>query len=143
MYVEEIRIWTCCRSFCWKVCFMFCTLTFILLELKVISIYHQCGARPAFTTVQTDQALYCWMTNFLILISLKVVMSTPKNESWVILFKKFSRLRVNVPLNTVTSCHEPFIFYSRGSYVSVFTWCQYNWRLESEKGLSASILIYT
>ena len=35
-----------------------------LLEAKVISLCHQYRARPAFTSVQSDQALYCWLTNF-------------------------------------------------------------------------------
>ena len=39
-------------------------LTVILLEPKVLSICHQYTARPAQTSVQSDQALYCWLTNF-------------------------------------------------------------------------------
>ena len=39
-------------------------LTLILLELKVISLCHQYRARPASTPVQSDQAVYCWLTNF-------------------------------------------------------------------------------
>ena len=38
------------------------TLTLTVLEAKVIS--HQYKARLAYTSVQTDQALYCWLTNF-------------------------------------------------------------------------------
>ena len=38
-------------------------LTFVLLELKVISS-HQYRARPACTYVQSDNVLYYWLTNF-------------------------------------------------------------------------------
>ena len=31
---------------------------------KVISLCHQYWARPACTSVQADQALYCWLNNF-------------------------------------------------------------------------------
>ena len=39
-------------------------LTLILLEQKVISLCHQYRVRPASTSVQSHQALYCWLTNF-------------------------------------------------------------------------------
>ena len=39
-------------------------LTFILLEPKAISLCHQYRAKPAFTSVQSGQALYCWLPNF-------------------------------------------------------------------------------
>ena len=39
-------------------------LTFILREPKVISLCHQYITRPACTSVQSDQVLYCWLTNF-------------------------------------------------------------------------------
>ena len=35
-----------------------------LILPKVISLCHQYRARPTCTTVQSDQALYCWLTNF-------------------------------------------------------------------------------
>ena len=46
------------------------------------SLCHQYRARPACTFVQSDQALYYWLTNFhvLILISLKMIMVSPKNN---------------------------------------------------------------
>ena len=37
-------------------------LTLILLETKVISLCHQNRARPTCISVQSDQALYCWLT---------------------------------------------------------------------------------
>ena len=40
------------------------SLTIILLELKVISLCHHYRARPVCTSVQFDQALYCWLTIF-------------------------------------------------------------------------------
>ena len=63
-------------------------LTLILLEPKVISICHQYRARLACTSVQSDQALYCWLTNYqlqiIILISLKMIMGSFKR--WIIPF---------------------------------------------------------
>jgi hypothetical protein len=37
-------------------------LTFKVLELKALSLCHRYRARPACTSVQSDQALYCWLT---------------------------------------------------------------------------------
>ena len=34
-----------------------------LLKAKVIILFHQYRVRPACTFIQSDQALYCWMTN--------------------------------------------------------------------------------
>ena len=58
-------------------------LNLILLEPKVISVCHQYSARPVCTSMQSDQTLYCRLTNFqvLILISLKIIMDGSKNES--------------------------------------------------------------
>ena len=39
-------------------------LTLILLTPKVTSLCHHYRARPARTSMQSDQALYCWLTNF-------------------------------------------------------------------------------
>ena len=39
------------------------TIVTLILEAKVISLCHQYRARPACTSVQSDQALYCWLTN--------------------------------------------------------------------------------
>ena len=38
--------------------------TLIQLEPKEINLYHQSRASPACTSGQSDQALYCWLTNF-------------------------------------------------------------------------------
>ena len=69
--------------------------TLILSEPKVISLCHQYRARWACTSMQSDQALYCW------LINLKFSFWYPlydnrqfQNWRWIIPFKKFSRLRV-------------------------------------------------
>ena len=35
-----------------------------LLEIKLISLCHQYRARPACISMQSDQALYRWLTNF-------------------------------------------------------------------------------
>ena len=66
--------------------------TLILLEHKVICLCHQYRARPACTFVQSDQALYCWLTNsiFLILLSLKMITDSSKNGRWIIPFKRNS-----------------------------------------------------
>ena len=70
-------------------------LTLILLEPKAISLCHQYSARPACTFVQSDQALYCYLTTFqvLVLISLKMIMGSSKNGRWIIPFNKFSRFK--------------------------------------------------
>ena len=49
-------------------------------------------ARLAYTSVQYNQALYCWLTNLkvLIFISLKMIMDSSKISRWNIPFKKFS-----------------------------------------------------
>ena len=73
---------------------VFYTLTLILPKTKVISICHQYGARPACTSMQYDQPLCCWLT--VGLISLKMITDSSKNGRWIIPFKKFIRLRVNV-----------------------------------------------
>ena len=39
-------------------------LTLILLEANVFSFCHQYRVRPACTSMQPDQASYCWLTNF-------------------------------------------------------------------------------
>ena len=36
----------------------------ILLDAKMISLCHQYRARADCTSVHSDQALYCWLTNF-------------------------------------------------------------------------------
>ena len=70
-------------------------------ETKVIILCHQCRARPACTSVLSDQAIYYWLTNFkfsswvLILISLKMIMDSSKNGKWII---PFNRLIVNVTI---------------------------------------------
>ena len=43
---------------------LYWVLTLILPTLKVFSLCHQHRARPACTFVQSDQAPYCWLTNF-------------------------------------------------------------------------------
>ena len=40
------------------------TLTLPLLEPKIISLCHLYRGRPACTSMQSDQALYCWLANF-------------------------------------------------------------------------------
>ena len=69
-------------------------LTLIHLEVKVISLCHQHRARPSCTSMHSNQFLYCWLINFLIKISLKMIMDRSKNGRWIIPFQKFSRLRV-------------------------------------------------
>ena len=39
-------------------------LTLILLEPNVISLCHKYRTRPACTSMQSGQVLYCWQTNF-------------------------------------------------------------------------------
>ena len=76
----------------WEFFFGFYSYQPFLLPLscwnQVISLCHQYGARPASTSMQSDQALKCWLT---ILISLKMIMDSSKNGGWIIPFKKFSR----------------------------------------------------
>ena len=63
-------------------------LTLTLLEPKVISLCHQNRARPASTSMQSNQALYwyCWLYNEQVFFL--------KKWRWTSPFKKFSRLRV-------------------------------------------------
>ena len=77
-------------------------LTLILPTLKVISLCHQYRARPECTSMQSDQALYCWLTNFkvFILISLKLTMDSAKMQGWFFFsFKKFGMIRVKTTAN--------------------------------------------
>ena len=73
-------------------------LTLILPTPKVISLCYLYRARPACTSVQSDQALYCWLTNFKVfpLISLKMIMESSINARWIIPFKKFGMVTVNI-----------------------------------------------
>ena len=48
----------------YTVLFNLCLLTLNQPKPKVISLCHQYKARPACTSVQSDQALCCWLTNF-------------------------------------------------------------------------------
>ena len=75
-------------------------LTLILPTSKVISLCHQYWARPACTSMQSDQDLYYWPTQLqvFILISLKMIMHSAKNGRWIMPFKKFGMIRVNVYL---------------------------------------------
>ena len=73
-------------------------LTLILLKPKVISLCHHYTARPACTSVQSDQTLYWWLTNLKVFTwksLLKMIMDRSKNGKWIIPFKELSRLRVN------------------------------------------------
>ena len=65
-------------------------LTLILLEPEVNSLFHQYRARPVCTSMQSDQALYCWLTTHIP----KMIIDSPINVKLIIPFKKFSRLRV-------------------------------------------------
>ena len=57
--------------------------------------YHY-RARQACTSMQSDQALYCWLTIFKLSSFIpKMIMDSSKKVSWVIPLKKFGRLRVN------------------------------------------------
>ena len=73
--------------------------TFNLLELKVISLWHQYWVSQdrlhVHISVQSDQALYCWLTNLDIL---KIIIDSSKFRRYIILFKKFNRIRVNIML---------------------------------------------
>ena len=75
-FLTSSRWWSGLRFFyIKKFCFKYLQLLFlsklvlnnlilILLELKEIRLCHQYGARPAYMSMQSDQALYCWLTNF-------------------------------------------------------------------------------
>ena len=70
-------------------------LTLFLMEPKVISICHQCRARPACTSVQYDQPLYFWLTNmkkYFILISLNYKWTVNKNNRCIIPINNFGML---------------------------------------------------
>ena len=78
-------------------------LNFNLLKLIVIRHCHQYKARPACTSMQSDQALNHWLANFktLGLISLKLIMDNCKKTE----IKKFSRLRVNTQVTSLLIIH--------------------------------------
>ena len=52
-------------------------LTLILPEPKVIRLGHQYRARPVCISVQSDQILYCWLTNQVLI---KIIMDSSKME---------------------------------------------------------------
>ena len=83
-----------------KIVFFPCHLNFTLLELKVISLCHQFRARPAYTPLHFNQALYWWLTN--IIDMSKNDNGEFQNERWIIPFKKL-RLRVKCWTN-LESC---------------------------------------
>ena len=74
-------------------------LTLTMLELKVTNLCSHFRARPAWTSMQSNQSLYCWLsssnTHFVKLISAKLIMDSPTNQMWTSPFKKFSSLRVD------------------------------------------------
>ena len=77
--------------------------TLTLLEPKAFSLCHQCRARPACTSVQSDQAeaLYCcWLTNFKFSswYPYKSIMESSEDGRRIIPVKNFSRWRVNTVL---------------------------------------------
>ena len=59
-----------CHTLVWHVFFSLAQnswgnlLTLILPTPKEVSLCHQYSARPACTSMHSDQALYCWLTNF-------------------------------------------------------------------------------
>ena len=65
----------------------------LILEPKMICLFYQYRARLVGTSLQSDQALYYWLTNVKYL-SQKMKMDSPKNGKWIIPFIKFSRLRI-------------------------------------------------
>ena len=65
-------------------------------EPKVICFCHQYRARPACTSMKSDQALYCWLAKFKYLdIPKNDNGQCQKNGKWIIPFKKSGRLSVN------------------------------------------------
>ena len=80
---------------------LFMLLTLILSELKVIiafatsSIGIQSG-QPAHPYSLTRLILSADQLQVLTLISLKLIMNSAKNRSWIILFKKLDRLKVKL-----------------------------------------------
>ena len=77
----------------------FCIVTkyvcFNLLEPKVISLCHQYRAWTACTSVLSDQALYCWLTNF----SEIIMDRSKKNGRWLIFLRNSAGLMVNLHEN--------------------------------------------
>ena len=78
-------------------------LILILLEPNVINLCHHYRARPAFMSVQSDQALYCWLTSSSLLEITKMIMDSFKTGRWIIPFKKFSKLKT-LPANVGNKC---------------------------------------
>ena len=87
-------------------------LTLISLKPKVINLCHQYRARPTCTSMQSDQALYSvnWPSSNSHFDTSKMKMYSAKNGRWIIQFKKFGRLRVNITNKTsIPSCF-PVVF---------------------------------
>ena len=79
----------------------------ILLEPKVISLCHHHRARPPCTSMQSEQALYCWLTKFTF-----IYIDIPKNDNGQIKkmankFQKFIRLMIKLCINI----HEVVCFF--------------------------------
>ena len=110
LYINAYEVWTyLCKEYIISLTVLKrnTVLTIILLESKVISLCHHNRARPACTSVQSDQALYCILADqlkILILIFPKNNNDSSKNGDWNIsFFKEFCRLRVNHCRNQTTS----------------------------------------
>ena len=82
-------------------------LTFTLLELHVISRCYQYRVKWVCTSMLSVQDLYCWLTNFKVffLIFLNMIMDSFKYRRWIIPFKKFSRLVVNIEHSYFWTAH--------------------------------------
>ena len=62
---------------------------------KVTSLCDQNWSRPACTSMKSDQALYCWPTNFKFTSWFPKILDSSKNGRWTSPFKKLTRLRVH------------------------------------------------
>ena len=77
----------------------FSFLTLILLEPKAISLCHQYSARPACTSMQSDQDETILLADQLQRFHPdipKIIIDSSKNGRWIIPFKKFNKLRVMI-----------------------------------------------
>ena len=81
---------------------------------KMINLCHHYRARSAYTSVQSNQALYCWMTNLSSHLDIpKMKMDSANNGRWINPFMKWVNVLVHYKWNNFMS-YLMFVGYSSG-----------------------------
>ena len=126
------------------------TLTLILLKPKEISLCHQYRTRPACTSMQSEQALYCWLsTNFILISQTRAQHAEPtlispepsfylkflvkkRNNSKTIAFKAMSlvlQLQLDMMSKYSKFSVDTFTTFWVMSYIKAFAW---HWRWQRQ-----------